>query len=171
MGTSSRRRRIIGAAITLLVLGAVGLVYAAWTATGGGSGYAKATSAQALTTVDVSASTTATLYPGADGDLLLKIHNPNPYPVQVTDVTGNGTITADASHSTCGSDGSHPTGVTYTNQTGQTINVPNASTNSGDGAGNKQVTLSGAVHMSNSSDNSCQGATFTVPVSLSGNSS
>jgi hypothetical protein len=164
-------RPIIGGAITLLVLGAVGLVYAAWTASGGGSGYAEATSAQALTTVDVSASTTATLYPGADGDLLLRIHNPNPYPVQVTDVTGNGTITSDASHSTCGSDGSHPTGVTFTNQTGQTINVPDATTNSGDGVGNKQVTLSGAVHMSNSSDNSCQGATFTVPVSLSGNSS
>jgi hypothetical protein len=165
------KRPLIGGAIAVLVLGVVGLVYAAWTSTGSGSGYAKATSSQALTTVDVSASTTATLYPGADGDLLLKIHNPNPYPVQVTDVTGNGTITADASHSTCGSDGSHPTGVTYTNQTGLTINVPNASTDSGDGNGNKQVTLSGSVHMSNSSDNSCQGATFTVPVSLSGASS
>jgi hypothetical protein len=170
MGTSSRRRRTIGAGITLLALGAVALVYAAWTATGGGSGYAKATSAQALTTVDVSASTTATLYPGASGNLLLKIHNPNPYAVTVTSVTGNGTITADAGHSTCGSDGSHPTGVTFTNQTGLSINVPNASTDSGDGNGNKQVTLNGAVQMSNSSDNSCQGATFTVPVSLSGTS-
>jgi hypothetical protein len=169
MGTSSKRR-VIGAAVTLLVLGAVGLVYAAWTASGGGSGYAKATTAQSLTTVDVSASTTATLYPGASGNLLLKIHNPNPYAVTVTSVTGNGTITADASHSTCGSDGAHPTGVTFTNQTGQTINVPNATTDSGDGNGNKQVTLSGAVQMSNTSDNSCQGATFTVPVSLSGTS-
>jgi hypothetical protein len=171
MRNDSGRRRVIGAAVTLLALGVAGLVYAAWTASGGGSGYANATTAQALTTVDVSASTTATLYPGANGDLLLKIHNPNPYPVQVTSVTGNGTITADASHSTCGSDGSHPTGVTYTNQTSQTINVPNATTDSGDGNGNKQVTLSGSVQMSNGSDNSCQGATFTVPVSLSGNSS
>jgi hypothetical protein len=166
----TRKRQLIGGAIALLVLGAVALVYAAWTATGGGSGYAKATTAQALTTVDVSASTTATLYPGANGDLLLKIHNPNPYPVQVTDVTGNGTITADASHSTCGSDAQHPTGVTFTNQSGLSINVPDANTNSGDGAGNKQTTLSGSVHMSNASDNSCQGATFAVPVSLSGQS-
>jgi hypothetical protein len=60
--------------------------------------------------------------------------------------------------------------VTFTNQTGLSINVPNASTDSGDGNGNKQVTLNGAVQMSNSSDNSCQGATFTVPVSLSGTS-
>jgi hypothetical protein len=171
MDTSFGKRRLIGAAVALLVVAAVGLVYAAWTASGGGSGYAKATSAQALSTVDVSASTTATLYPGASGDLLLRIHNPNPYPVQVTSVTGNGTITADAGHSTCGSDGSHPTGVTFTDQTGLAINVPDASTNSGDGNGNKQVTLSGAVQMSNGSDNSCQGATFTVPVSLGGSSS
>jgi hypothetical protein len=166
----SRKQRFIGAAITLLVLAVVGFAYAAWTSSGTGSGYAKATSAQALSTVDVSASTTATLYPGANGDLLLKIHNPNPYPVQVTSVTGNGTITADNAHSTCGSDGAHPTGVTYTNQTGQTINVPNASTNTGDGVGNKQVTLGGSVQMANTSDDSCQGATFTVPVSLSGQS-
>jgi hypothetical protein len=146
----------------MLALGVAGLVYAAWTATGGGSGYAKATSAQALTTTDVSASTTATLYPGADGDVLIRISNPNPYPVQVTDVTGNGTITADSGHSTCGSDVGHPTGVTFTDQTGLTINVP--------ASGNTQTTLTGAAHMSNASDDSCQGATFTIPVSLSGQS-
>jgi hypothetical protein len=156
------RRRLIGASATLLVLGIAALVYAAWTATGGGSGYAKAGNAQALTTTDVSASTTASLYPGADGNVLIKINNPNPYPVRVTDVTGNGTITADAGHSTCGSDAGHPTGVTFTNQTGQTIDVAaNAST---------QTTLTNAAHMSNASDDSCQGATFTIPVSLSGHS-
>ena len=75
-----------------------GLVYAAWTSSGTGSGYAKAGTAQALTTVDVSASTTATLYPGSSGNVLIKISNPNPYPVRVTSVTGNGPITADADH-------------------------------------------------------------------------
>jgi hypothetical protein len=163
MGNLSPRTRFIGAGITLLVLCVAGLVYAAWTATGGGSGYAKATSAQALTTVDVSASTTATLYPGADGNVLIKISNPNPYPVQVTDVTGNGTITADSGHSICGSDAGHPTGVTFTNQTGQTINVA--------ASGSTQTTLTNAAHMSSASDDSCQGATFTIPVSLSGHSS
>jgi len=163
MGNLSPKTRYIGAGITLIVLCVAGLVYAAWTATGGGSGYAKATSAQALTTVDVSASTTATLYPGADGNVLIKINNPNPYPVQVTDVTGNGAITADSGHSTCGSDAGHPTGVTFSNQTGQTINVP--------ASGSNQTTLTNAAHMSSASDDSCQGATFTIPVSLSGHSS
>jgi hypothetical protein len=163
MRNLSPRGRLIAAALTLVGLCAAGLVYAAWTATGGGSGYAKATSAQALTTVDVSASTTATLYPGADGDVLIRIMNPNPYPVEVTSVTGNGPIAADAGHSTCGSDAGHPTGVTFTDQTGQSINVgASAST---------QTTLTDAAHMSSASDDSCQGATFTIPVSLSGHSS
>jgi hypothetical protein len=162
VGNQSRKRRLVGAAITLLVLSVAGLVYAAWTATGGGSGYAKASTAQALSTVDVSASTTASLYPGADGNVSIKITNPNPYPVQVTSVTGNGAITADAGHATCGSDVGHPTGVTFTDQTGQTINVAASSST--------QTTLANAAHMTNASDDSCQGATFTIPVSLSGHS-
>jgi hypothetical protein len=158
----SRKWTLIAAAGSLAAMATTALVFAAWTTNGAGSGYAKAQSAQGLTTVDVSASTTATLYPGADGDVLIKISNPNSFPVQVTAVNGNGTITADSGHSTCGSDAGHPTGVTFTNQTGQTINVTANSTT--------QTTLSNAAHMSNASDNSCQGATFTIPVSLSGQS-
>jgi hypothetical protein len=155
MGNLSRKRRFIGAAVTILVLGVAGLVYAAWTATGSGSGYAKATSAQALTTVDVSASTSATLYPGATGDTKIQIHNPNPYPVKVTDIAKTGAITADGSHATCVT-----TGVTFDNQTGLNIAVPaNNDTTS---------TLTGTAHMDNTSDNGCQGATFTIPVSITG---
>lgn len=158
----THRRHLIVGLTSVLALGIIGLVYAAWTSSGSGSGYAKATSAQSLTTLDASASTSASLYPGADGNVLIEINNPNDYPVRVTSVTGNGAITADGGHATCGSDGSHPTGVTFTNQTGQTIDVAANSS--------AQKTLSGAVHMSNASDNSCQGATFSIPVSLTGNS-
>src|SRR5215210_2809538 len=93
---------------------ASGVAWAAWTADGTGSGYAKATTAVALTTSDVSASTTADLYPGASGDVVVKINNPNPYPVTVTSISnGTGSIAADTGHSTCTT-----TGVTFANQTG-----------------------------------------------------
>jgi hypothetical protein len=151
----SAKHRVVGGAVTLLVLGVVGLVYAAWTATGTGNGYAKAQSAQALTTVDVSATTGATLYPGATGNVKISINNPNPYPVEVTSITGNGTITPDSGHPGCTT-----TGVTFTDQTGLTIDVP--------ANGNAETTLNGAAQMSNASSNGCQGATFTIPVSLSG---
>ena len=158
MRNLSKKSRLIGIAVTVLALGVVGLVYAAWTANGTGSGYAKAGSAQALTTVDVSASSTATLYPGSDGNVLIKVNNPNPYPVKVTSVNGNGTITADSAHVTAGCTNAN-TGVTYTDQS-TNIDVP--------ANGTTQTTLTNAAHMSNASDNGCQGATFTIPVSLTG---
>jgi hypothetical protein len=151
------KRQLVTGLLTVLVLGVVGSVYAAWTTSGSGSGYAKAGSAQALTTIDVSASTAATLYPGANGDVLIKVNNPNPYPVRITDVTGNGTITADSGHATCVT-----TGVTFTDQHSQTIDIA--------ASAQTQSTLTGAAHMSNASDNGCQGATFTIPVSLTGTS-
>ena len=66
---STRKRRLIGGGITVAVLVAASLAYAAWTANGTGSGYAKATTAEALTTVDVSAQAAAELYPGGQGDV------------------------------------------------------------------------------------------------------
>lgn len=159
------KRRLIVAGMTVIALAAAGLVYAAWTSSGTGSGYAKAGIAQPLTTVDVSASTAATLYPGVSGDVLLKVSNPNPYPVRVTGVALNGTnadIAADSGHSGCTT-----TGVSYANQTGLTIDVP---AKSGVVNGTTQATLSGAVSMSNASLDACQGATFTIPVTLTGNS-
>ena len=148
--------RKLAVATTAVALIAVGLVYAAWTTNGTGSGYAKAGTAQALTTVDVSASTTATLYPGGpDGDVTIRISNPNTYPVTVTGVTGSGAITPDAGHASCTT-----TGVTFTDQTGLSISVP--------ASGATTETLSGAASMSNASVNGCQGATFTIPVTLSG---
>ena len=55
------------------------------------------------------------------------------------------------------------TRVTFTNQTGLSQLVPRTAW--------YQFTLNGAAAMSNASDNSCQGAVFTIPVTLSGASS
>lgn len=148
-----RRSAILALALGLLF--AAGIAFAAWTATGTGSGYAKATTAQPLTTVDVSASVAATLYPGATGDVELRISNPNPYPVVVSDVTGNGAITA--SDPAC-----NVASVSFTDQTGLSLNVP--------ASGAATFTLAGAVQMSSAANDNCQGATFTIPVALTGSS-
>jgi hypothetical protein len=148
-------KRTIVSALTVGGALAVSVAFAAWTATGTGSGYAKAASGQALSTVDVSASTAATLYPGATGDVKLRIDNPNAYPVRVTTVEGNGAITSDAGAACDAS-----TGVSFTDQTGLTLDVPAAS--------QATFTLSGSVGMTNASDDSCQGAVFTIPVTLTG---
>lgn len=148
-------RRLSVTAVVFAGLMAAGIAFAAWTATGTGSGYAKATTAQVLTTVDASATAAATLYPGATGDVELEISNPNPYPVRVTSVTGNGAITASAPGCNAGS-------VGFTDQDPVTLDVP--------ASGSASFTLSGAVTMDGTANDDCQGAVFTIPVSLSGQS-
>jgi hypothetical protein len=155
-----KKRNVIAVSMTLIVMTAVGFVYAAWTTNGSGSGYAKAGTASALSTVDVSATTSASLYPGTTGNVTLKINNTNPFAVRVSAVALNGQqsdIVPDAGHSGCTT-----TGVTFTNQSGLTLDVP-ASTQT-------EFTLNGVAAMSNASLNACQGATFTIPVSLTGTS-
>jgi hypothetical protein len=154
--------RKLAVAVIAAVMATVGLVYAAWTTNGAGSAYAKAGTASAIGTIDVSASTTATLYPGVSGDVLIKLDNPNPYAVTISAVTGTGSITADAGHAGCTT-----TGVTFTNQTGLSLVIP---AKVGAVNGTLQTTLTGAASMSNASLNACQGATFTIPVSLTGTS-
>lgn len=148
------KKKLIGVGVITTTLLAAGVAFAAWNASGTGSGYAKATTAQVLTTSDVAATTTAQLYPGGTADVKIKINNPNPYPVRVTTINGSGAITSDKGAACDAS-----TGVTYTDQTG-TFDVAANS--------NASFTLVGSVAMSNASDNACQGAVFTVPVTLSG---
>lgn len=122
-----------------------------------GNGYAKAITAQNVMLSDASASTTAQLYPGGTGDLVVKVTNPNSFAVTITSVTGSGTITSDKGPA-CNA----ATGVTFTDTSGLSQAV---------GAGaTVTFSLAGKVAMSNASDNSCQGAIFAVPVTLSATS-
>jgi hypothetical protein len=137
-----------------------GVAFAAWTADGSGTGYAQAKTAQAVSTV--SATTTAELYPGANGSLYLSVVNPNDYPVTVTavslDTSGGKAIKTTDATAAC----DLSTGVTFANQTAsQVIPAKSAGT---------AFTVAG-VHMSNSSDNSCSGKTFSIPVTISAASS
>jgi hypothetical protein len=146
-----RRRVAIAAALTVSAT-LVGIAFAAWVAGGTGQGAAKAGAAQPLT---VSGGTpTNLLYPGGTGDVAATITNPNPFPVRVTGISGNGAITSDKQG--CDSP-SH--GVTFTNQTG-TWDVPRN--------GNLGVVLAGAVTMSTDSPDACQGASFSMPLAVAG---
>lgn len=150
-----RKLVFVLAAIVVLVLSSI--VFAAWSTSGSGNGYAKAGTASALVIGDASASTTADLYPGATGAVKLAVTNNNSFPVRITAVSKQaaGSITSDK-----GAACNAATGVTFTNQTGLTLDVgANASAT---------FTLPGAVSMTNASDNTCQGAVFTIPVDVTG---
>jgi hypothetical protein len=142
----------------VLVVATTAVTFGSWTvSSSAGSGYSKAKVASSLTLSDASASTTAQLYPGGTGDIWIKVTNSNPFAVTVTSVTGAGTITSDK-----GAACDAATGVTFTNTTGLTQVV---------GAGaTVTFSLAGKVAMSNASDNTCQGAVFTVPITLAATS-
>jgi len=146
------------AVVGVVAVAVAGIAIAAWAVTGSGTGYAKAGSSSALTLSDASASTSADLYPGSTGAVKLKVTNPNPFPVRITAVTGTGAVTSDKGAACDAS-----TGVSFANQSGLTLDLLA-------GEANKVFTLATAVSMSNASDNSCQGAVFSVPVSVTATS-
>jgi hypothetical protein len=138
-------------ALTITVSG--GMTFGSWTvASSPGSGYAKALSAVDLTVLDASTSATAQLFPGGTGDLYLQVTNSNPFPVTITAVTGAGTITSDKG-AACNA---------FTSTSGLSQSVAAGATVS--------FSLVGKVAMSNASDTTCQGAVFTIPVTLAATS-
>jgi hypothetical protein len=147
-----RKLTLLGAVMALFLLGSV--VFAAWLVTGEGNGAAQATTADDL--VVSPGTTTADLYPGSDGDVELTIENPNAFDVTLSSIAGDGAVTTGAA-------GCNTTGVTFTAPatTGQAI-AAGATLN---------LSLPNAASMSNASDNACQGATFSVPVTVSASSS
>jgi hypothetical protein len=144
---------IIGVAVLTRVL-AGSVASSAWTASGSRSGHIHAT--VPLTTIDVSASTTAHLYPGARGEILLTVDNPNRYAVTVTGIATDGAITSDH-----GAWCDAATGVTYAPPSSTSLVVPALT--------DAQFALPG-VAMSDDSDNACQGASFTIPLRLTAQS-
>ena len=153
-----KRAAVTVAGLSLLL--AAGVAYAAWTASGSGLGYAKAGSAQDLTTVDASASVVNTLVPGGTGDFAITVSNPNAYPVSVSAVTLNGSVTGTGGTGTCTT-----TGVTIS-QSAIDATVPFTVP----AGGTYTDVVANGASMTNASDDGCQGATFQVPVTLTGTS-
>ncbi|MEU4621776.1 hypothetical protein AB0G04_17600 [Actinoplanes sp. NPDC023801] len=152
MRTSVKRAVIVGTALAVTV--GAGAAYAAWTANGTGTVSAKAGTSQGVTGTAVTVD--GVLYPGGKADAKISITNPNQFPVMVTQIAPNGTVTVAGA------------GCTAVNSA---VALATKSLTQYIGAGDSVVvTLTDAVTMGDSSDNSCQDATFTFPVSLTATS-
>lgn len=136
-----------------------GIAAAVWSAVGSGSGNG-ATGATVAVTLSP-ATPTAALYPGGQTNVVLTITNSNTAIVRIgslaRDTTrGTGGFAVDANHAGCVL--STLSFTTQTNgTTGWTVPARTGSVN-----GTLAVTLPGALAMSSSALNACQGATFTV---------
>jgi hypothetical protein len=147
----SWKRKLVIVAVCLVTLG--GIAAALWSATGSGSGRARATTAQSVT---VNATTgAADLYPGfTGGDLFFTLTNPNLYGVTFSSMSA-GTVTS-----------SDPTNcpasnVTVGSATGLSLPVGGSATSG-------TLSIADVVSMASAAPNGCQGVTFDVAVTLTG---
>ena len=139
------------AAVTTVA--AAGVTFGSWTISGSGNAYSKAVTSSNLTLSDASAFTVADLYPGASGNVKVRVTNPNAFAVTITTVTGTGAISSDVG-ATC--DGT--SGMAFTDQTGLSLALAGGATTT--------FTLTGAASMGAGSPTACIGAIFTIPVSV-----
>jgi hypothetical protein len=149
----NRRSKFAGAlALGVMVFGG-GIVGALWVASGSGSGEANAVTAQVATVT--AATGAADLYPGfTGGDVYFTVANANPYSVVFSSMAV-GTVTS-----------SDPTGcpssnVSVASATGLGLTV---------GANTTSATQSivDVVTMVAGAPDACQGASFTIALTLSG---
>lgn len=153
---STRRRLAVIGSLTVTAFVVAAVAFATWTISGSGSGSAKAVTPSSLT---VATSTPVQdLYPSATatGDLTFTISNANSFAVNVTQVSYPGSgITSDnalCDVSTVSLPGS-PFTVSYTANNGS----------------NGPFTITDAVRMDvATADDDCKGATFTIPLTVSG---
>ncbi|HEV8065021.1 MAG TPA: hypothetical protein VGP46_09325, partial [Acidimicrobiales bacterium] len=111
-----RKRKFFigGAAAVAAVLVGGGVAFAAWSASGSGTGSALAYTAQTVTVNTVAlTSSSASLYPGGPaGNVYFTVTNPNPYAVKITNIAWGTPVSANPSacpNSVIGIDASAPT--------------------------------------------------------------
>lgn len=151
-------RALVSVATTLALSAVVGgAAFAVWSSTGSGSGTATAGSTVALTTSSVTAPTSGA-YPGGPAvALALVVSNPNGVPVRITSVALDSTrpVTVTGASGTCATP---PVAVSAT---GLSIAL---AANASDVA----ISVPSALTLGAATASGCQGATFTVPVVLTG---
>jgi hypothetical protein len=146
------------AAVALCLATGAGGAYAYWATVGAGSGAAtngtmKTVSIEALVAGD---GTQNALVPGGTADVAVRAFNPNDFAVQVYAIRGNGLVTADVNHPGCTT-----TGVTFVDPAAPLAPAVTIPANT-----SVLMTLPGAAAMSLASSSGCQGATFSLPVTL-----
>lgn len=157
MRTQHRRLGFVGV-IALLLVSVVGatVAWALWTRDENGDAGAASRTMTFTVTADAG---TADLYPSttATGSVKFTVTNPNPFVIEVTGVTGNGSVTPDDA-----------TSCPATNVTiGSVSGLSGANYQAAGSGGTKAVTVAGVLTMATTAPNGCQGRTFTVPLTVS----
>lgn len=151
---SLSRRAVVGTVTAVTVATAGGIGYAAWSVNASGSSQAK--SGTRTAGVVAVATVTEVLYPGASAPVYFTVTNPNSFPVTYNSAT-LGTVAVDDA-TAC-----PVANITLTN--------PAVSISLAAGATSSVQSPAGAISMSSTAPDGCQGRTFTITTTLAGVSS
>ncbi|GLL03670.1 hypothetical protein [Dactylosporangium matsuzakiense] len=145
--------------VPLLAIGVGGIAWAAWGVHGSGSAQAKGGNTVPLVVNSSTTSPATLLYPGGTADMVVQVHNGNQFPVTIGSVVRTSKpITVDAAHSGCSG------ALLDMTEDDDTFDVSESIAAGGD----KTITLPHAIRMDSSAGNACQGARFTIPVTVTG---
>ncbi len=149
-----RSKVVLSAAGAAFIAVNAGVAYAFWKLTGDGTATAVAGSAIELNLSGVS-DDNKPLFPGGTSNLTVTVANDNAFPITVTTLSpGSGKAVADEAHRKAGCVN---TGVVITASVHEVAwTVPKNSVG--------VFRLPDGIKMTNQSDTTCQGATFTIPV-------
>lgn len=146
----------------ILVIGVgAGTAFAYFASNGSGTGYAAVTQTKPAVVEPATGATLTTttkeLSPGNAADLRLTLTNPNGYPVTVTGVTQDGTVTVVGGGSGCTATSA---GVAVS---AAAANLPSPIRLT---PGAQTVTVPTGAAMTSTSSTTCQGASFQIPVDV-----
>lgn len=149
--------RILTVALAALLTAGGGAAWAHWSTAGAGSASATTRTFETVAVVAMGAGDApdSTLVPGGTADVILRADNPNDFAATVFSVAPSGPVTADPGHAGC-----TVTGVSFTAPSAPitpAIELP---------PGETLIHLQDAASMDATSQSACQGATFSIPVTL-----
>ena len=143
---------VTGAIVAVAATG--GTAYAYWTTAGAGSGGGTvATMTIESEALVAGGNANAKLYPGGSADAIIRLKNPNAFYVHVTNIVAGSAVAGNS----CA-----PTDVTFQAPASY---AAAQFTLAGDGA-SVLLRLDSAVQMGTASASSCQGQTFSLPVTV-----
>jgi hypothetical protein len=150
---------VFGAIVALLLGLGVGSAFAYFTTLGSGTGSASTGNLLSLT-VATAGTLSSPLLPGKSGDVVFTATNPNKFSVSIVAIAlqAGGSITPDASHSACTTTDSLPVVTLSVPAADLPVLIPPKAT--------VAIDLANAAAMDIDATSNCQGATFTIPITI-----
>lgn len=148
---------LVGTLATLMIAIGGGAAYAYFTSNGSGTGSGSIATISTVTITTTVGTPSTPLLPGLKGDIAFTVRNNNTVPVSIVSVAlkggssitdGSGCMSADSNAVTLLTPANLPYSITATNGATQSVDLTNS------------------VMMDSAAPNTCQGATFSVPITI-----